>query len=86
MDLKLNPFAAGCGTIIHYPFLENRRQNPRCVLGMFDVSARPCVGAAELTLAAPMKKFARMVANIEDSFVITRSWEKVMRRLKNGGG
>ena len=75
------PFSAGCGTIIQYPFLENRRENPRCVLGMFDVSARPCVGADELTLAAPMKKFARMVANIEESFVITRSWEKVMRRL-----
>jgi len=49
---------------------------------MFDVSARPCVGADELTLAAPMKKFTRMVHNLEESFVITRSWEKVMRRLK----
>jgi len=76
------PFSAGCGTIIQYPFLENRRENPRCVLGMFDVSARPGVSADELTFAAPMKKFARMIDNLEESFVITRSWEKVMRRLK----
>ena len=76
------PFSAGCGTIIQYPFLENRRENPRCVLGMFDVSARPGVSADELTFAAPMKKFACMIDNLEESFVITRSWEKVMRRLK----
>lgn len=75
------PFSAGCGTVIQYPFLENRKESPKCVLGMFDVSARPCVGAGELTFAAPMKKFARMIDDLEESFVITRSWEKVMRRL-----
>ncbi|MCX6557720.1 MAG: DUF169 domain-containing protein [Candidatus Aminicenantes bacterium] len=75
------PFSAGCGTVIQYPFLENQKENPKCVLGMFDVSARPCVGADELTFAAPMKKFARMIDDFAESFVITRSWEKVMQRL-----
>ena len=75
------PFAAGCGSVIQYPFLENQKENPKCVLGLFDVSARPCVGADELTFAAPMRKFARMIDNIEECFVITRSWEKVRRRL-----
>jgi hypothetical protein len=78
----ITPFSAGCGTVIQYPFLENQKENPKCVLGMFDVSARPCVKAGELTFAAPMKKFARMIDNLEESFVITRSWEKVMRRLE----
>lgn len=75
------PFSAGCGTVIQYPFLENQKADPKCVLGMFDVSARPGVKAGELTFAAPMKKFTRMVANIEESFLITRSWGKVARRL-----
>lgn len=79
----ITPFSAGCGTVIQYPFLENHQENPKCVLGMFDVSARPCVQADELTFAAPMKKFARMIHNLEESFLITRSWEKVMRRLEN---
>lgn len=77
------PFSSGCGTLIQYPFLENRKENPKCVLGMFDVSARPCVKADELTFAAPMKKFLRMVQNMEESFVITRSWDKVLQRLNN---
>jgi len=75
------PFSAGCGTVIQYPFLENQKANPKCVLGMFDVSARPCVGAHELTFAAPMKKFTRMIANLEESFVVTHSWAKVVRRM-----
>jgi hypothetical protein len=79
------PFSAGCGSVIQYPFLENRRENPRCVLGMFDVSARPRVGAGELTFAAPMKKFARMIGNMEESFLITRSWKDVRQRMREAG-
>ena len=75
------PFSAGCGSVIQYPFLENQKQNPKCVLGMFDVSARPAVCAGELTFAAPMRKLEGMIADLEESFVITHSWEKVMRRL-----
>jgi hypothetical protein len=48
---------------------------------MFDVSARPCVGAGELTVAAPTKKFSRMIGNLEESVVITRFRQKVTRRL-----
>jgi hypothetical protein len=80
------PFASGCAAVIQYPFLENRRAAPRCVLGMFDVSARPCVGAGELTFAVPMRKLERMIGQIGESFVITPSWEKVMRRLRAVAG
>ena len=80
------PFSAGCGSIIQYPFLENRQENPKCVLGMFDVSARPCVKADELSFAAPMKKFTRMAGNLEESFVITRAWDKVRRRMSGDPG
>ena len=80
------PFASGCASVIQYPFLENRKAAPRCVLGMFDVSARPCVGAGELTFAVPMRKLVRMIGQIEESFVTARSWEKVLRRLRAAAG
>jgi len=78
------PFASGCASVIQYPFLENQAQDPRCVLGMFDVSARPAVNAGELTFTAPMRKLAGMIADFEESYVVTRSWEKVMRRMPAG--
>jgi hypothetical protein len=52
------------------------------VLGMFDVSARPFLKEGVLSFAAPMKKFAQMVEDMDESFLITGSWEKVMRRIE----
>jgi len=76
------PFGAGCATIVQYPYLENDAERPRAVLGMFDVSARPCVPRDTLTFAVPMTKFARMVADMDQSFLITRSWDQVKQRMK----
>jgi hypothetical protein len=76
------PFGSGCASIVQYPFAESRSNHPRAVMGMFDVSARPHVPAGTLTFAIPMGKFERMVANMDESFLITESWQEVLRRLK----
>ena len=75
------PMGAGCGTIVQYPLLESRSDHPRAVLGMFDVSARPGVDANCLTFSVPMQKFERMVSDMDESFLITGSWEKVRDRF-----
>jgi len=75
------PFGAGCATIVLYPYLENYSKHPRGVLGMFDVSARPCVQKDVLTIAFPMKKFKAMIGNMEESFLTTESWKKVKKRI-----
>jgi hypothetical protein len=75
------PFSAGCGSIVQYPWLEQRADHPHAVLGMFDVSARPWVQRDVLTFAVPMKKFTRMVRNMDDSFLTTSSWQRVRDRL-----
>ncbi|MBU0490297.1 MAG: DUF169 domain-containing protein [Chloroflexi bacterium] len=83
------PFGAGCATIVSYPYQELPAAQPRAVLGLFDVSARPYVAPGELTLSIPWPKFARMVGYMDDSFLITRSWQHVrdrIRRLPAAGG
>jgi uncharacterized protein (DUF169 family) len=75
------PFGAGCSTIVLYPYLENHSRHPRGVLGMFDVSARPCVQKDVLTITFPMKKFKTMVNNMDESFLTTESWKKVKKRI-----
>ena len=76
------PMGAGCGTIVQYPLIECESEHPRAVLGMFDVSARPGVDPTSLTFSIPMKKFERMVDNMDESFLITESWNKVKSRLR----
>jgi len=75
------PFGAGCGSLIYYPWLEEQKENPRAVLGLFDPSARPCVPVDLLSMAIPMKKFVKMVGYMEESFLTTASWEKVRRKI-----
>ncbi len=75
------PFSAGCGSIIAYPLRENNSQAPRAVLGMFDVSARPHVDERILSFAVPRRKFFEMVEDMDESFLITKSWAKVEQRI-----
>ena len=84
-DAVMAPFAAGCGSIVLYPYQERQNDRQRAVLGMFDVSARPYVDRNELSFAIPMEKFERMIRDMDESFLITPSWAKVRSRLETSG-
>ena len=75
------PFGAGCASVVQYPYQERDSRRPRCVLGLFDPSARPHVPSGTLSFAAPINKFARMVENMEESFLITSTWRKIRTRI-----
>ncbi len=75
------PFGSGCASIVHHPLLENEKENPKAVLGMFDPSSRPCVQKEVLSFTVPMKKFVKMVSYMEESFLITGTWDLVKSRL-----
>jgi hypothetical protein len=76
------PMGAGCGTIVQYPLMECQSDRPRAVLGMFDVSARPKIEPGFLALSIPMRKFEQMADNMDESFLITGSWQKIKDRLR----
>lgn len=75
------PFGSGCSSIVYHPYHELESDRPRAVLGMFDVSARPCVSADLLTFSVPWPKLTRMIDHMEESFLITKSWHKVRSRM-----
>ena len=79
------PFSAGCGSIVQYPYLERESDRQRGVLGMFDISARPYVQENVLTFSVPVNKFVKMADNMEESFLITPSWNKVAGRIEKIG-
>ncbi len=74
-DGVICPFGSGCSSIVYHPYRELRSKRPRCVLGMFDISARQYIGKNRLSFAIPYPKFERMVANMEESFLTTSSWK-----------
>ena len=82
-DNVVTPMGSGCSQTILYPYLEKDKENPKAILGMFDPSARPFVGKNILTFAVPMNRFEEMIANMEESFLITRTWKTLSDRIKN---
>ena len=78
----VTPMGSGCASIINYPYQEAQSDNPACVLGMFDVSARPCVPGGKLTFTIPMHRFEQMVHYMDESFLTTKSWDLVRSRVE----
>lgn len=81
-DAVITPFGAGCGSIVHFPYLESLKDDPRAVIGMFDPSARPCVADDILTFAVPMKMFEKMIGYMDESFLITGTWKTIRNRIQ----
>jgi hypothetical protein len=79
------PFGAGCAQVVQYPYMEQQSERPRCVIGLFDPSARPYLPPDALSFAAPMKKFAVMVRHMDESFLTTKTWDKIRKRIRAGG-
>jgi hypothetical protein len=80
-DGVITPMGAGCASIVGYTMEQAALVPSRCVLGMFDVSARPHVGKDELTFTIPFERFKQLVGFMDESFLVTRSWDKVKSRL-----
>lgn len=76
------PMGAGCSTIVQYPWIEQQKDNPKAVLGMFDPSARKCVALDVLTISFPMKKFEKIIGYMEESFLITKDWETIQKKIE----
>ncbi len=81
-DAVFAPFSSGCGAIVTWPIAEGARPRPRAVLGLFDPSARPFVAADLLTFAVPYGMFERMAGNVPESFLTTRTWGAIRKRIR----
>jgi hypothetical protein len=66
--------------------MEKDRDRQRSVIGMFDVPVRPDVPQDRLSFAVPINKFKRMVNDMDESFLITPSWDRVRKRIKASNG
>jgi hypothetical protein len=81
-NVVFTPWASGCSSIVTYPFLEKDSVRPRAVIGLFDVSARPYIPENTLSFSVSMRKFERMVRNMEESFLTTNSWKAIQKRIQ----
>jgi hypothetical protein len=73
------PFGAACQSIL-FGYAEAKKENPRGVIGFFDISQRLVVDRETLTFTVPYRLFQEMEANVEGSFLDTPVWKKLQKR------
>lgn len=73
------PFGAACQSIL-FGYAEAEKDEPRGVIGFFDISQRRHVDRETLTFTVPYKMFQEMEANIAGSFLEMPAWRKLLER------
>jgi uncharacterized protein (DUF169 family) len=81
-DEVIAPFGAGCTNLVYYPYREQIKGTNRSVFGLMDPSARKCAKKDLVTLAIPATKFMKMIDQMEESFLITDTWEIIRNRIE----
>lgn len=78
------PFGAGCGSLGLYAFDEAKKDQPRAIIGLTDISARfylgQPLGRDIMSFTVPMKMFEEMEANVEESFLNRFAWKTMMMK------
>jgi hypothetical protein len=82
-DNVIFPFAAGCQSMGIYAFAEAKREQPRAVLGLNDLSARLSLKRLLkkdlMSFAVPYKLFQEMEANVAGSFIQRHTWGELRK-------
>lgn len=81
VDSVVAPWGSGCSGIYAWVRRLEIDGTPKAVLAGFDVSARPFMGRGELTLAMPFALFTDILASYRESFVFTKSWATLKKRI-----
>ena len=73
------PFGAACQSIL-FGYAEAKKENPRGIIGFFDISQRSAVNRETLTFTVPYSMFQEMEASVEGSFLDMPAWQKLQER------
>jgi len=70
------PFGAACQSIV-FAYGELKKEQPKAVMGYFDISQRNSIPRDLLSLTVPFSLFLEMEADVDKSCLTTLSWELI---------
>ncbi|MCD6570444.1 MAG: DUF169 domain-containing protein [Deltaproteobacteria bacterium] len=81
LNSVITPWGAGCTALYTWVKKYMLQGKEIAVLGGFDVTARPHMELEELTLSMPYNMFLEILKCYKESFIFTKSWPLVKRRI-----
>jgi uncharacterized protein (DUF169 family) len=80
-EAVMSPFGAGCTNIATWPLKYVSEGKLKAVIGGWDPSDRKFLKPDEITFAVPYEMYSRMVGRWPDSFLVTKTWETVKKKI-----
>jgi uncharacterized protein (DUF169 family) len=77
-----SPFGPGCASILTWPLHLLSQGKLKAVLGGWDPSDRRYMKPDELTFTVPLPLYHRMLARWRESFLITKTWGTVQKKIE----
>jgi len=79
INATVSPWGAACQSIL-FAFEEAESDNPRGVLGFFDISQRGKIARELLSYTMPYSLYLEMESSVDDSFLGHDIWQKLRDR------
>jgi uncharacterized protein (DUF169 family) len=76
-----SPFGAGCSNMVTWPLRYLSQGKLKAVLGGWDPSDRKFLKPDETTFTVPYEMFVRMVERWPESFLATKTWQGVRKKI-----
>ncbi|MCP3942076.1 MAG: DUF169 domain-containing protein [Desulfobacteraceae bacterium] len=81
-EVVASPWSAACGSLVAWPLHYLEKGQQRAVIGGWDPSARKFFKTDELTFTIPFEMFEKMLSRYGDSFLKTKTWENVHKKIR----
>jgi uncharacterized protein (DUF169 family) len=79
IDATVSPWGAACQSIL-FAYAEAESDNPRGVVGFFDISQRGKIAKELLSFTMPYGMYLEMESSVGESFLCTTTWQKLRER------
>ncbi len=63
-------------------YAESKKENPRAIVGLIDITVRPMIESNMLSFSIPYKMFLDMEENVEGSFLEKDLWKRVLMKME----